>query len=202
MGWRFRKSVKIAPGTRLNLSKSGVSVTNRVGKTGLSHRTQIFGGEKNSKKTNRGCLSSIIGFLLILGLLGSCSNKGKTEEQLAAPTDAILAETTEATAETAEPTQAPTEQPEPTEEGLKIITPEPTLNPVEELRQKIDDLKAKVENGEEIEQTFVLNTNTKKFHSTTCSEVSSINAENRQYYTGVRSDVIRMGYNPCGRCMK
>ncbi|WP_102337816.1 DUF4236 domain-containing protein [Collinsella provencensis] len=34
MGWRLRKSIKVAPGVRLNLSKSGVSTT--VGKKGLS----------------------------------------------------------------------------------------------------------------------------------------------------------------------
>jgi len=49
MAWRYRKSIKIAPGTRLNFSRRGVSLTNRVGKTGLYHRTQLVGGKKRTK---------------------------------------------------------------------------------------------------------------------------------------------------------
>ena len=67
MSWRFRKSVKIAPGTRVNFSKSGVSVTNRVGKTGLYHRTQLAGGKKRSSKSGgSGCLGSVWGIAALL----------------------------------------------------------------------------------------------------------------------------------------
>ena len=49
MGLRFRKSVKIAPGVRVNMSKSGVSATTKLG-GGMSYRTQIVGGRKKGKK--------------------------------------------------------------------------------------------------------------------------------------------------------
>lgn len=49
-------------------------------------------------------------------------------------------------------------------------------------------------------QTYVLNTNTHKFHNPSCSSVKDIKPQNRQDYTGSRSDVIGMGYDPCKRC--
>lgn len=69
MAFRFNKRIKIAPGVKLNLSKSGVSTTVggrgaslNIGKkgvhanagipgTGLSTRTKIAGGGKPSNKT-------------------------------------------------------------------------------------------------------------------------------------------------------
>ena len=194
MGWRFRKSVKIAPGTRINVSKSGVSMTNRVGKTGLYHRTQLAGGQKSSsssdsgEKKKPGCLLRIIGLLLILGALGSCV--GVNPQTPASPS----ASPTAAATATVRPT--PTAPPEPTE------TPEPTINPLDELRGKFDRLQTAMKNGEEWEQNFVLNTATGVFHRALCSDVSQIDPANRQYYTGVRSEVIAMGYTPCGHCMK
>lgn len=48
--------------------------------------------------------------------------------------------------------------------------------------------------------TYILNTNTMKFHFPSCSSVARMNEENKQVYTGTREDVIAMGYDPCGRC--
>ena len=49
-------------------------------------------------------------------------------------------------------------------------------------------------------ETYILNRNTKKFHKSTCSGVKDIKAENKEEYTGSRSDLIKEGYEPCGRC--
>lgn len=48
--------------------------------------------------------------------------------------------------------------------------------------------------------TYVLNTNTKKFHYPTCSGVDDMKEKNKQIYTGSRDEVINMGYVPCKRC--
>ena len=48
--------------------------------------------------------------------------------------------------------------------------------------------------------TYVLNTNTMKFHYPTCSSVDDMKEKNKQIYTGSREDVINMGYVPCKRC--
>ena len=50
------------------------------------------------------------------------------------------------------------------------------------------------------EITYVLNTNTMKFHYPTCSSVDDMKEKNKQIYTGSREDVINMGYVPCKRC--
>ncbi|MBQ5430125.1 MAG: DNA/RNA non-specific endonuclease [Lachnospiraceae bacterium] len=49
-------------------------------------------------------------------------------------------------------------------------------------------------------QTYILNTNTKKFHLPSCSSVSTMSPKNKKTYTGKRKYLIREGYSPCGRC--
>ena len=48
--------------------------------------------------------------------------------------------------------------------------------------------------------SYVLNTNTHKFHYPSCSSVSQMKDKNKEYYTGTRDEVISMGYEPCKRC--
>lgn len=49
-------------------------------------------------------------------------------------------------------------------------------------------------------QTYVLNTNTKKFHKESCNSAKSMDASNKKIYTGSRQDIIDMGYEACGVC--
>lgn len=49
-------------------------------------------------------------------------------------------------------------------------------------------------------QTYILNTNNKKFHKTDCSSVTHIKDSNKKNYTGSREDIISQGYTPCGHC--
>lgn len=50
------------------------------------------------------------------------------------------------------------------------------------------------------EQSYVLNTSTKKFHEPGCSAVGKMRESNKQAYTGSRDDLIAKGYSPCGKC--
>lgn len=50
------------------------------------------------------------------------------------------------------------------------------------------------------ETTYILNTNSHKFHDPDCSSVSGMSTANRQEYTGSREDLIAQGYTPCGQC--
>ena len=50
------------------------------------------------------------------------------------------------------------------------------------------------------QHSYVLNTNTKKFHSPDCSSVKQMKDKNKSFFTGTREEVIAMGYAPCGRC--
>lgn len=49
-------------------------------------------------------------------------------------------------------------------------------------------------------KTYILNTNTMKFHTPGCRAISKMKAENKSEYTGTRSDLIAQGYEPCGQC--
>lgn len=48
--------------------------------------------------------------------------------------------------------------------------------------------------------TYVLNTNTKKFHYPSCSSVDQMKDKNKKNVTCSRDEVIEMGYEPCKRC--
>lgn len=54
--------------------------------------------------------------------------------------------------------------------------------------------------GTEAEGSYVLNTNSKKFHTPDCSSVSQISESNRRTFTGSREELIAQGYVPCGSC--
>lgn len=48
--------------------------------------------------------------------------------------------------------------------------------------------------------SYVINTNTGKFHYPGCSSVKDIKSKNRWDYVGTREEVINMGYVPCKKC--
>lgn len=48
--------------------------------------------------------------------------------------------------------------------------------------------------------TYVLNTNSMKFHEPACSSVTDMSAKNRSDTTKTRDEVVAMGYAPCGAC--
>jgi len=47
---------------------------------------------------------------------------------------------------------------------------------------------------------YILNTNSKKFHYSSCSSVKQIKNENYKKYLGDRQELINMGYTACKRC--
>lgn len=50
------------------------------------------------------------------------------------------------------------------------------------------------------ETGYVLNTNTKKFHYSTCKDVGKIKSTNYATSSSGRDDLINQGYSPCGHC--
>lgn len=48
--------------------------------------------------------------------------------------------------------------------------------------------------------TYILNTNTKKFHRPGCHDVKRMSEENTVAFSGARADVIAQGYDPCQKC--
>lgn len=74
----------------------------------------------------------------------------------------------------------------PNIEVLPTPSPTPTKKPVVTLEPNVTE--------------YVLNKNTKKFHYPSCSSVDQMKEKNKLHYVGTREEVIRRGYEPCGRC--
>lgn len=67
-------------------------------------------------------------------------------------------------------------------------------------QEETEDDASSSQKAESKEVSYVLNTNTKKFHEPTCASVSETLPKNRKTYTGTRENLINQGYEPCGRC--
>lgn len=48
--------------------------------------------------------------------------------------------------------------------------------------------------------TYILNTNTHKFHYPSCPSVNQMKESNKAEFYGSRDEAISQGYDPCGRC--
>ena len=57
-----------------------------------------------------------------------------------------------------------------------------------------------IEDPQPESQTYILNTNTRKFHYPSCSSVDSMKEKNKLEYNGTRDEIIAQGYEPCKRC--
>ena len=54
--------------------------------------------------------------------------------------------------------------------------------------------------SEQQEQTYILNTNTKKFHYPDCASVGQMKEKNKKVLIGTRDQAINQGYVPCKNC--
>jgi hypothetical protein len=78
MGFRFRKSIQIAKGVRVNLSKSGVGASFGIPGTGMSwgvspgRRRRALDGERGRGCSGcLGCLGVLVLATVAIGLVGS-----------------------------------------------------------------------------------------------------------------------------------
>lgn len=67
----------------------------------------------------------------------------------------------------------------------------------------IDDTPSQETESSQVEHnesTYILNTNTKKFHRPDCASAKKISDKNKGEFTGDRADLIAQGYDPCKNC--
>ena len=57
-----------------------------------------------------------------------------------------------------------------------------------------------MEEEEPEEETYILNTSSKKFHKPSCSSVGDMKEKNKREVTSSRDNLISDGYSPCKRC--
>ena len=126
------------------------------------------------------------------------------EEDIATASEGIIQDVSEeillaeTQALTPEPTEVPTPEPTATPEPTEVPTPEPTATP-EPTEAPTPELTATPE-PVSVGITYVLNTNTKKFHYEGCRSVKQMKEKNKAYHVGTREECIDMGYDPCGNC--
>ena len=65
-----------------------------------------------------------------------------------------------------------------------------------------EKVQTEIEAGSEkaAEHTYIINTNTGKFHEPSCRSVKRMNDSNKKEYIGSRDDLITQGYEPCKIC--
>ncbi len=97
---------------------------------------------------------------------------------------------------------------DPPEDVMEPFTPPAREIPTSITEIEEEDPPAQPEPSLELPQpaeepqaiTYILNTNTKKFHKPACRSVGQIKPSNRGESTGTREDVLALGYKPCGNC--
>ena len=50
------------------------------------------------------------------------------------------------------------------------------------------------------EGSYILNTNTKKFHLPNCKGIKDIKEKNKEVFRGKRDDLLKQSYSPCKMC--
>lgn len=81
----------------------------------------------------------------------------------------------------------PSDQPRPAAIPTPVATPAPAPSP-------------EVVNPIPVGTDYILNTNTLKFHYSSCGSVKQMSEKNKWAYNGSRADIIAMGYVACKKC--
>lgn len=153
----------------------------------LAQICMIYFGKEDSTDTSTKSKIASYGIALICALiLGSCTASSQAKD--IEPNETVpTAVTTETIAETTEATTEATA--DPTTEATTEATTEPPAEPTTEATEE-----------EPIGNTYILNTNTKKFHYPSCSSAKETKENNKKTFIGTRDEVIAKGYKACGRC--
>lgn len=84
--------------------------------------------------------------------------------------------------------------------GIKLFYSNGNSEKNVSVSEKKEQVPSNTKNVGTHNKTYILNTNTKKFHIPSCSSVKQIREKNKKTYTGNRKDVISQGYSPCKKC--
>lgn len=112
---------------------------------------------------------------------------------------------TDAPHKTANPQE--TSKPRKTDAPHKTANPQETPAPQKTAKPQSTDVPQKTAEPTETPQSdsssgrkYILNTNTKKFHSPGCSSVDKMKEKNKLVSNDSRETIIAQGYVPCKRC--
>ena len=154
--------------------------------------TKDIARKKKKKKLFIWLAVAFAALLTVAGVLAGWGMADKEPQQTMPVTEVIVQTTAATVPETEAPTtMAATEA--PTEAVTEAVTEAPTEAPTEVPAETTAE-------PAESSHDYVLNTNTGKFHYPDCSSVDDMAEEHKYFFTGTRTEVIDMGYKPCGRC--
>ncbi len=123
----------------------------------------------------------VIGVLIAIFLFANCQDNSQKATR----------ELPEAPVQTASvPSPAPVEK----------ETPVPSPVPAEDLALPEPSPEEPQPDEDPQTVTYILNTNTKKFHKPSCRSAKQIKPGNRQETGDAREDLLARGYSPCGNC--
>lgn len=122
----------------------------------------------------------------------------KTITQTKTTTEKTAAKTTTQTETTAEKTtvKTTTQTTTKTETTTKKATTSKRETTTEKATTKTTTVKATQCSG----ASYILNTNTKKFHYPNCASVDRMSESNKKSFYGSRDEIIAQGYVPCKNC--
>lgn len=98
--------------------------------------------------------------------------------------------TEEGTTTSAAEVEAPVQEKLPAQEQAPVQEPAPAPEPTPVPEQT----------PAQVSLTYILNTNTKKFHYASCASVKQMKEENKQESSGSRDEIVAQGYVPCKKC--
>lgn len=93
-----------------------------------------------------------------------------------------------------DPNYAPVTTPTP----APLLSLEPTSTDDPGITRESPQEEAPAEEPKSV--TYILNTNSKKFHYPSCSSVGSMSNKNKKEFFGTRDEAISQGYVPCKKC--
>lgn len=217
MGFRFRKSVKIAPGVRLNFGKKSTSVSlggkgarftiNNKGKrtasfgipgTGLYYTESVGGTKKRKDNINMANMNTET---------KDTKHKKPFYKKwwfwIAIVCIIALCSSCTAREDTTKGTL-------PESEPGIFASVDQKADPVPEVEVATfqDEVVAEnttteqehVEENQSTGTDYVGNKNSKKFHYAWCNSVDKMKESNKYYYTGTSEEMVAKGYEPCGNC--
>ena len=88
---------------------------------------------------------------------------------------------------------------DPKYESARSIAPDSGEGASDSDTSAPEDAAPKIQSGES-DATYILNTNTMRFHLPDCQSVQDMKEKNRKEYFGTREELLKDGYSPCGRC--
>lgn len=135
---------------------------------------------------------TLVAVVAAIGLIGGLAGTEDTaSDPDGSPSVSTPAPTPEAKPDsTVEPSKSSTPAPTPSKETTPSHSVEPTPDPA----------PTPTPTSEPAGPDYVLNTSSKKFHYPSCSSAKQIKESNKKHFTGSRTEVISMGYDPCKKC--